>query len=358
MAYRIHFTVQDLARTRLAEGPRPLLELTTAISHLKTRSHPVRLGAWRRRAFAGLHPGARMVLDLVPARGWVPGFLSDADAGTPQELLERVRATPRAEVRASLRHAARYRVLPAWARRLPDDAQFLSRLWDSLDHTCDHLLAPHWEQIRRWTAADRPLRARQVTTGGVEALLAAVNPPYVHWAAPVLDVTLASGRDDDLHLDGRGLLLVPSVFGLDTPCVSPDSHPQPVLTYPVRPSGQRGSVDAAPLFGDTGTGPGPAATLGSLLGHTRAAVLATVAGHPGCSTTEIAARLGIAKASASEHATTLRRAGLVETTRHRNAALHSPTPLGLGLLDGHDPAAAPTPPPASSGPSPASHPTR
>jgi DNA-binding MarR family transcriptional regulator len=69
------------------------------------------------------------------------------------------------------------------------------------------------------------------------------------------------------------------------------------------------------------------------VGTTRAAVLTTVAEHPGCSTKELAALTGIAPASASEHATVLRRAGLINTVRHRNSAMHSPTALGIALLN-------------------------
>ena len=46
----------------------------------------------------------------------------------------------------------------------------------------------------------------------------------------------------------------------------------------------------------------------------------------------LAAFAGIAPPSAGEHATVLRQAGLIHTVRHRNAALHSPTSLGMSLL--------------------------
>ncbi|MEK8144171.1 winged helix-turn-helix domain-containing protein [Streptomyces sp. M10(2022)] len=73
--------------------------------------------------------------------------------------------------------------------------------------------------------------------------------------------------------------------------------------------------------------------LASLLGPMRAAVLHAIAERPGCSTKELAALTGIAPSSASEHATTLRTAGLIRTVRHRNTALHSPTTVGVGLLN-------------------------
>ncbi|WP_306959389.1 winged helix-turn-helix domain-containing protein [Streptomyces afghaniensis] len=107
------------------------------------------------------------------------------------------------------------------------------------------------------------------------------------------------------------------------PSPSPSSRtPQPIpplyATLPRSP----------PTPSDTAA---PAVT--ALLGRTRAAVLHTIAEHPGCTTKELAFHTGIAPASASEHASTLRAAKLITTSRHRNTALHTPTPLGIALLD-------------------------
>ncbi|WP_327585621.1 helix-turn-helix domain-containing protein [Nonomuraea sp. NBC_00507] len=71
---------------------------------------------------------------------------------------------------------------------------------------------------------------------------------------------------------------------------------------------------------------GASSSPASVLGRTRAAVLHAIAEHPACSTKELAAHIGIAPASASEHTTRLREAGLVHTVRSRNMALHSPPP--------------------------------
>jgi DNA-binding transcriptional ArsR family regulator len=70
--------------------------------------------------------------------------------------------------------------------------------------------------------------------------------------------------------------------------------------------------------------------LADLLGRTRAAVLGAVADGP--STSELARRLGISVASASQHAATLRQAGLIDTHRAGPSVLHTLTPLGADLL--------------------------
>ncbi|MEU1789863.1 helix-turn-helix domain-containing protein [Streptomyces sparsogenes] len=333
VVYRIHFTVEDLARTRVAPTPPPLMELGSSVRTLQTGAHPVRLGAWRSRARARLRPEARMVVDLTPPRGWSPTFLTPADVGSARELLERVRATPRSLIRRDLAHVAECHPLPPWARGLADDPDLLRRLCDSLDHVFDVLVAPLWERITSATAADRAVRMRQVVDGGVEGLLAGLLPSRIRWNPPVLELAMLSGFDGDLHLEGRGLLLVPSAFGPDSPAIDIDAQPQPVLRYPI---GGAGSSDSPPLF-PSGARPQGRSALTALLGPTRAAVLRAVAEHPGCSTKELAARTRIASSSASEHTAVLRSAGLIRTVRHRNTALHSPTAVGIALLDAPDP---------------------
>jgi DNA-binding transcriptional ArsR family regulator len=58
----------------------------------------------------------------------------------------------------------------------------------------------------------------------------------------------------------------------------------------------------------------------------------------GCTTSELARRVGVSLASASQHASVLREAGLVHTLRQGGAVLHTLTPLGAALLRGGAPA--------------------
>ncbi|WP_189954824.1 ArsR family transcriptional regulator [Streptomyces roseolus] len=330
MPYRIHFTIDDLARTRIAARANPMLELSTAVRQLQCTEHAVRLRTWRREAADALNPRARMVLDLIPAQGWVPGFLAPAGTGTPEELLEQVLATPRARIRAELEGLAAHRRLPNWLRHLPHDPEVRRQFGAALYHTYDSLLRPYWPRITALTAADSALRAQQLLSGGMEDVLPRLNPRRVRWKSPVLEVAMASGLDGDLYLQGRGLLLVPSVFGVDGPVIDPDAEPQPFLTYPV-------GADRSPvrLLHDVlfGCPPTASRSLAAVLGPTRATVLMAVANRPGCSTTELAATVGIAAASASEHAAALRGAGLLHTVRLGKMVAHNATAAAHALLE-------------------------
>jgi DNA-binding transcriptional ArsR family regulator len=72
------------------------------------------------------------------------------------------------------------------------------------------------------------------------------------------------------------------------------------------------------------------AALAALVGRNRAAVLSAIA--HGCTTTELAGRVGISLTAASQHASVLRNAGLITTRRQGSAVLHVLTPLGAELL--------------------------
>jgi hypothetical protein len=331
VVFRIHFTAEDLARTRIAKAPTPMIELVGAARALRARDRPAQLDGWRRHALQHLSPQARLALSLIPPLGVTPDFLSPQRSGTPEEELEHVRATPLRQISEDLALVAETQALPAWAHRLSDNASLRDDLFDGLTHLYTHLLGSYWTSIEDLQASDRAVRLRQFLIGGVEHVLARASPRWITWNPPVLEIrTVIKDASYDLHLEGRGLLLVPSFFQTRSAAVLDDGHSTPVLTY---------FCSQAPSLAHlTVMSPEPAASsaadaVTALLGRTRAAVLYAIAENPGCTTTELARAVRIAPSSASEHATVLREAGLVRTTRHRNTVLHNPSSLGAALLN-------------------------
>ncbi|MEU0038367.1 winged helix-turn-helix domain-containing protein [Streptomyces sp. NPDC006333] len=167
---------------------------------------------------------------------------------------------------------------------------------------------------------------QQLIAGGFEKLLEQANPQWMRWKPPVLEIQMMSDVDRDLYLEGQGLVLVPSMFS--TRSVVTQGH-HPAVSYPVF-QGQRTVL--GPVVSESMDDKADYDRVSPLLGRTRALVLITIAEHEDCTTKELATRAGIAPASASEHATVLRGAGLVRSLRHRNFVLHGLTPLGLALL--------------------------
>lgn len=314
---RIWFASEDLGRVRVARQPHALWETVLSLQTLRTRQRTP-LPGWRdaaRDRLAGPRSSAalRVLRPLVPARGYFPDFLTPADGAAITDGINAVLDTPHQRVAAELD------LLAAGADPGPGAASApvrLPHLGEALAHYHDRALAPYMPRIRALVDADRAVRARALLDGGVEALLDTLRPA-LRWRPPVLEADYPV--EQELRLDGRGLLLVPSVFCERTPITLLDPSLPPTVVYPV-------------CCGDQ-PDPEPADGLAALIGSTRGEVLRHL-GAAGASTSELARILGISVASASQHASVLRRSGLVVSRRAGNAVVHRITPLGTALLYG------------------------
>jgi DNA-binding transcriptional ArsR family regulator len=335
MALRIHFTDDDLTRIRLAQAPDPMWEALQSMHMLQTRDGWAVFGRWRGRVRAELTGPERQLLRLAPPVGYSPDFLTPTAGEGGLELgIDALLSTPRARLRHDLLElSATGRRLPPWGRPLAegdsDAVHHLGRTLRSYFHTT---LAPYWHHVRARFDADRAAHARPPASGDPGGLLGALHPE-LRWQPPVL--TIGGLRvERDVHLRGRGLLVLPSYFCWRYPTVLRDARLPPVVVYPMT---HPAALDVAdPAVDDIST---PPRSLVALLGRTRAEILGHVAGG-GHTTTELARSTGMSPATASYHATVLRDAGLLSTHRLGGAVLHTPTPLGAALVEGRRIAAA------------------
>ncbi|MCI3934880.1 ArsR/SmtB family transcription factor [Streptomyces sp. AN091965] len=322
---RIHFSSDDLARTRFAEEPDPMWELNISLHRLQRRDASVLFGPWRREVASSLLGATRLLSALSPARGYTCDFLTppaDRDLAVQTEAL---RATPRRRLRIELETFERLNPgtrLPAWSAELATGStRLLGRLADTAHAYFDAGLRPYWHTVHDAVRHDVMLRARQLAHGGWEAVLGTLHTT-ARWEYPVL--SLGFPVEQDLHLGGRGLLLQPSFFCRYGPTALFDPGLAPVLVYPIehRPGWERPCPDS------------PARrSLTALLGRARALLLEAAADGT-FTTTELARRTGLTPSNASRHLTALREAALVSSRRHRNTTLHTVTALGVSLLDG------------------------
>jgi DNA-binding transcriptional ArsR family regulator len=321
---RFHFTSDDLARVRIAPGPDPMWEVLLSAHVVNQRSGTLLFGRWRERVVTGLPPAARMLLRLTPPRGYSPDFLTPVTGTDSFETgLDAVLSTPRARLRNDISVLARGHKPHLWMRDLADgSAPALRGLGVAMRSYYEQAVGPYWSGIRAAVDIDRAARTRAWVEGGTEHALRTLHPS-VRWEHPVLSVSTAADRD--VHLAGRGLLIIPSYFCARAPITLADAELPPVLIYPIvhEPTAADRSFEARTDGGRQ---------LTALLGRTRAAVLRALG--TGATTSEIAHRLAISPASASEHATVLRNAGLIASGRERNTVIHALTPLGRTLLDG------------------------
>jgi DNA-binding transcriptional ArsR family regulator len=313
IAYR--FGRDDLLRTRFAVSP--LFELAASLRALRDPGgHSVHL-PWAREARARLAGLDYSLLDaLHPSGPYAPDFVAPPPQ-TPlpvfEEELARVRATPPERARLEVGWTFVSREVPAVARPLLDDpASALPGLVDLMAEYWARALAPFWDLIRAVLEADIRQRARHLAGGGALELFAGLHPD-VRWHDGALLVDRR--HEATVELAGRGLQLVPAVFGWPEVGAMFDPPWQPALIYPPRGVGDlwapaRESSEA----------------LGELVGRRRASILVALGAE--ATTTELSRRLAASPAGVSEHLGVLRRAGLVRARREGRAVLYSRTAAG------------------------------
>ncbi|MDP9869622.1 MULTISPECIES: ArsR/SmtB family transcription factor [Streptosporangium] len=324
---RIVFTAEDLARVRIASRADPMWEMVMSLCRLQERGGGTAMTGWRRRvrddlASAGLLPRVREVLlPLVPKGAYFPDFLTPIEAQSGlQAGIDALAGTPRARVRAELDVLRGHAGLPSTLEDLArGDLCSVRRLSRLVDGYCRTAFASHQQMMEAALGHERGSLVRHLADDGVDTMLARLAP-VLRWRPPVLEAAYPAG-DREIRLHGRGLTVIPSYFCQITPVALVDQRLPPVLVYPAprRPRPAPGHKD--PLV--------------DLLGATRATVLHTIAADQGCSTSELARRIGASLSNASKHAQVLHHAGLITSTRHANLVLHQLSDLGAGLLRRH-----------------------
>jgi DNA-binding transcriptional ArsR family regulator len=329
----VRFTTEDLARVRFGAGPAPLVETAMGFAELRHRARWPGPGSWASQARLAFPVAARPLHDLIPASGLWPEFLDPAVLDL-DEGLEIVSATPRSRLRFELAISWRRPGRPpTWLTALADgDRDALATVVGALRAFYMACVAPVWPEIAASFRGEVADRAVVLARGGLGELFGSLHPDLALRDGSLERSGRAlarAGRPGQGQLGGQGLQILPSVLWTGPPLFStggpgrdrePDRPPVPLLGTMIYPA-QRGL-----RTGHDTRSPG----LGVVLGRTRASALRTL--RDPCSTTELAAHLGISVSSASEHATALRGAELIRTERHGRAVRHSLTALGRALL--------------------------
>ncbi|WP_406300073.1 ArsR family transcriptional regulator [Embleya sp. NBC_00888] len=332
---RIHFTEQDLARTRLAETSGPLVETCAALSLMyRPRDGPVLFAGWRQATHALMTPQARQLATLLGRQArWAIELwtLGGPPVDSIDEALDTLKSSP-GKLRDEVHRAAERIRVPVWARGLARaDRAALADLENAIRAVHTVAVAPHWSHIHAHQRAVHHGYLRAFRDGGIGAVLENLHPS-IRWKPPVLEVPTRHVHGD-FPLHGQGLILAPTVFGW--PHAHGDTDPlvpgaPNVLYIPTAVSVTATSWAAWTRGRDS------ARRVAALMGRTRAMVLETVAERGPCGTSDLAEWLGLSAASASEHATVLRDVGLIASERIRNNVRHTVTPTGIAVLDGPD----------------------
>jgi DNA-binding transcriptional ArsR family regulator len=325
MVWRIHFSADDLARIQVSPTLGPLAETVLALALLRCSRQPrSMLSEWRGQV--------RVTPQMRPLTALIPPDCNGVDlptlvgeTATIEQGVQALLDVPREHLLVEMEWIDRRHRLPplAWAMA---EAGGRPELAEATQVAYQELIRPFWPRIRASLHAEQAARRRTLAAEGPGALLASLQGPMIRWRPPVLEI-MRPGQVE-MVLAGRGIALVPSVFVGRAPSLHEnpsDEDEMPRLILPAEGAGRaRLWAVSRGLAGSRGS------ALAALVGRNRAAVLQSIA--DGCTTTELARRVGISLAAASQHASVLRGAGLIATRRQGSAVLHVLTPLGADLL--------------------------
>jgi len=319
-----HFHTEALTRVRFAISP--MFETIRSIHTLDDPAGSALHLPWADRARARV---ASAGLDLSPlialqsSETYNPDFVNPPP-GSPlvdfEEELAVMLATPSAQIRAEVAGAYADAPLPAVLEPfIENPRRAIGRLAELMRDYWELCIAGDWPRIRSLLEHDVLYRARQIADGGTQRLFADLDPA-VDWHEGVLRIECGSTCDADLDLDGRGLLLVPSVFVWPKVTIVTAEPWQPALAYPARGIGMLWSPERT----------APPDALERLLGRTRATLL--VALDSPRSTTELAGALGVTPGGVSQHLAVLRDAGLICGRRVARSVLYMRSAEGDALV--------------------------
>jgi DNA-binding transcriptional ArsR family regulator len=295
-----------------------------------------RIGAWAAsaprklaradRELAGLlHPIPHNSIDLFTLGG-AGGSIETGSIGTAsiEHELATLRGADRDHVGTEVRAIWGSADSPVVRGLREAEKSALARLTAALGAAYQRLIEPYWPAFGQLAEGHRGRLERSLASKGLGATLAELGGGAT-WEGTTLRLPRAGLWSDEpvaSSLAGRGLVLAPTVLtDRPMPWFPLDRSQPPVLLCPV-PEALLGEGVPAPS----------SARLARLVGRSRARVLRHVATSPdGRSTSEVARLAEISPASASEHLTVLREAGLVDSVRRHQRMVHTVTPLGRRL---------------------------
>ncbi|MFI6763245.1 ArsR family transcriptional regulator [Micromonospora sp. NPDC050417] len=327
---RIELDEPTLSRTRIAISP---LWETVCSLYLLGRNPgdaPWPYTDWARRARAVLadNPATAPVQFFFDCGSRLPDCLTPIPPSacpTLQEELAVLRGTSSEVLEAQLPNHFTG-PLPPWLQPFRNDpAGAFGRLADGIEAYWSAAISPYWPAMRAALDEEVLHRARALAADGPDALLADLHE-RVRWQRPVL--TLVKSLEQSFTAVDQRLLLIPLIFSRGALTCSSDDPEVVAVSYQAR-----GAVlltdrpTTAPALADQDT---ETDRLAILVGRGRANVLRGLS-RP-TTTAGLAAALGLAPSTVSEHLAALHAAGVVHRRRVGRRVLYGLEPAGLALV--------------------------
>ncbi|WP_329005389.1 winged helix-turn-helix domain-containing protein [Kribbella sp. NBC_00709] len=304
-------TSRDLAEVRFAVSP--VAEMVLSMRALREPGRfPLQLG-WVR----AVQPRVAE-LDWDVLRWLVNDTMGSPDFLTPRPTSPLTQLADELQLIGDVDHETFERQFAAVHGELPDDLT-IDKVVEALRQYWAAMMAPYWDRMRTLLSADISYRGHVLTQHGTGAMLNGLGPA-ISYADGLLKVDRVAANSRTEAVDGRGLVLQPSLFGPHA-VIPFDPGAEPILGYPPRGQANLWSVVEPPSQQD----------LAQLIGTPRAHILELLT-HPR-TTTDLAGELKVTPSAVSQHLQLLRRTGLVEPQRTGKQVLYRPTELAA-LLTG------------------------
>ncbi|RSD14143.1 helix-turn-helix domain-containing protein [Amycolatopsis eburnea] len=320
---RFRFDRDDLLRTRFAISP--LIELAGA-SYVVRR--PGDFPEHRRWVAAvtprleGLDLGLVFAAAPLGRRSW-PNFNAPPPVSPHpwiEDELTRLAATDPGVVRADVRRAYPEGVPPSAEVFVGDPSGALAALVGQLRAFWSAAIEPWWPSMSAFLESEIAARARRLVAVGGQAAFTELAR-NVSWDGETLTIAPVGTAPRDVDLDGRGMLLIPSVFAFGVwPRI--DAPWDPAVTY------------QAPGVGDLWSQAGSGNALDELIGRRRAAILRSL--DVPASTLAISRSTGWSPGGVNTHLGVLRATGLVARRRDGRQVIYSRTSTGDSLCGGQE----------------------
>nr|WP_272956607.1 DUF5937 family protein [Kribbella solani] len=302
---------RDLAEVRFAVSP--VAEVVLSLRALREPGRfPLQLG-WVR----AVQPRVRE-LEWDVLRWLVNDTMGSPDFLTPRPSSPLTQFADELQVIGAVDQGTFERQLVAVHGELPQGIS-AGKVVEALEQYWQAVIQPYWGRMRTLLSADISYRGHVLTQHGTGAMLNGLGPA-ITYADGLLKVDRVSDPSRTERIDGRGLVLQPTLFGPHA-VIPFDVGAPPLLGYPPRGQAHLWSVVEPPSQQD----------LAQLIGTPRARILQLLT-YPR-STTDLAGELKVTPSAVSQHLQLLRRTGLVEPQRTGKQVLYRTTELAA-LLTG------------------------
>jgi DNA-binding transcriptional ArsR family regulator len=322
---RITLGPDDLARVRVRFNA--LLELSCSLRTLTDPAgHPV-AADWAARVRPALRDLDVRPLEAVHEPGRrIPDFMSGpSHPPRPLEDIARLTRVRSEIIEADLRHSCPEGFPDEVLELGPDHHARTCVLANLLAAYHERAMADRWPRLLAVLEGDLLYRARVLALHGPEAALNDLHAG-IRYRDGVLEID--GPEEIEVHAAGRGLVLCPVAFGWPRILTCTNPAYRPVVSFPARGS--------YALWGPRGADGGEVAVPAG-----RLRVLAAL--RSPASTTELATRLWLSPAAASQHLRRLHRDGLVDGTRAGRFVHYRLSDAGEAVLAGLEAAARRTP---------------